>query len=108
MTLYIRMPSRLKPHFQEELNRAKFEFAHDRAKSWRHLERAHVIGQPYPVAHTLVHWKMLKFGVRIKSPREVIGQLTRLIFGGVKSFVGHIPHGNTGGANADAPVHAHT
>lgn len=30
---------------------------------------------------------------------EVFGQIPRLIFGGVKSFVGKIPVGNPGGAN---------
>ena len=42
---------------------------------------------------------MLKFGIKIKNGKEIIGQLLRLIFGGVKSFVGKIPVGNTGGAN---------
>jgi hypothetical protein len=37
---------------------------------------------------------------RIKSSKEIVGQLPRLFFfGGVKSFVGKIPVGNTGGAN---------
>lgn len=42
---------------------------------------------------------MLKFGFRIKDYREILGQLPRLLVGGVKSFVGKIPVGNTGGAN---------
>ena len=67
--------------------------------SWSHLERAHIIGQPYPYHHSLVHWKMLLFGIRMKNLREIIGQIPRLIVGGVKSFVGEIPVGNTGGAN---------
>ena len=46
-----------------------------------------------------VHWMMLSFGIRIKNTREIIGQIPRLLVGGVKSFVGHIPVGNTGGAN---------
>ena len=63
------------------------------------MERAHILGQPYPVAHTAVHWKMLKFGIKIKNGKEIIGQIPRLLAGGVKSFVGKIPVGNTGGAN---------
>jgi hypothetical protein len=31
--------------------------------------------------------------------QEVMGQIPRLIAGGVKSFVGEIPAGNTGGSN---------
>ena len=42
---------------------------------------------------------MLQFGIKIKSSKEIIGQIPRLLVGGVKSFVGHIPVGNTGGAN---------
>jgi hypothetical protein len=42
---------------------------------------------------------MLQFGIKIKSPKEVFGQIPRLLVGGVKSFVGSIPVGNTGGAN---------
>ena len=49
--------------------------------------------------HNAVHWRMLKFGIRIKDGREIIGQLPRLIIGGVKSFVGTVPIGNTGGAD---------
>jgi len=42
---------------------------------------------------------MLLFGIKIKDTKEVIGQIPRLLVGGVKSFVGKIPVGNTGGAN---------
>ena len=68
-------------------------------QAWRHLERAHVIGQAYPFEHSYVHWKMLMFGFKIKSAKEVMGQVPRLLVGGVKSFVGKVPVGNTGGAN---------
>ena len=67
--------------------------------AWRHLERAHIIGQPWPGEHTYVHWLMLNFGFRIKNGKEILGQIPRLLVGGVKSFVGKIPVGNTGGAN---------
>lgn len=42
---------------------------------------------------------MLQFGFKIKNAKEIVGQIPRLLVGGVKSFVGHIPVGNTGGAN---------
>ena len=42
---------------------------------------------------------LLIFGIKTKNTREIIGQIPRLIFGGVKSFVGEIPVGNTGGSN---------
>lgn len=64
--------------------------------------RAHILGQKYPFSHSLIHWEMLKFGFIIKDFKEIVGQIPRLIFGGVKSFVGKIPIGNPGGANVPA------
>lgn len=94
------MPDKLKPFFIEEMDQAALSFTRQYMQQhWRHLERAHIIGQPYPYQHSLVHWKMLQFGIAIKDTHEVIGQLPRLLVGGVKSFVGTIPMGNTGGAN---------
>lgn len=94
------MPERLKPFFLREIETADRYFSlNDFELCWYHLERAHILGQPYPCYHTLVHWKMLLFGIKIKDTREVIGQIPRLLVGGIKSFIGKIPIGNTGGAN---------
>ncbi|MEP0264656.1 DUF3703 domain-containing protein [Dokdonia sp.] len=100
MTLYTAIPKKLKPFYTTELSKYQIAYAQgDLAGAWYHLERAHIIGQKYPYAHTYVHWKMLQFGIKIKNRKEIIGQIPRLIFGGVKSFVGKIPVGNPGGAN---------
>jgi hypothetical protein len=100
MKINTTMPIALKPFYRKEMLLAKNEFdKKNYQQSWRHLERAHILGQPYPLAHTAVHWKMLGFGIKIKSAKEVVGQIPRLLFGGVKSFVGKIPVGNTGGVN---------
>lgn len=94
------MPDGLKSYYRQELENYKSELvSNNLSVAWRHLERAHILGQPWPKEHTYVHWKMLKFGFRIKKTNEIIGQLPRLLVGGVKSFVGKIPVGNTGGAN---------
>ncbi len=94
------MPSALKAYYQNELSAASRAFCKgDWQQSWQHLERAHILGQPYPFAHSYVHWKMLLFGIQTKNTKEIIGQIPRLLVGGVKSFVGNIPVGNTGGAN---------
>ncbi|MEN9299996.1 MAG: hypothetical protein RLZZ429_2309 [Bacteroidota bacterium] len=94
------MPVSLQPFFNEALDLyAKAMLQKDLAEAWHQLERAHVIGQAYPYQHSLVHWKMLVFGCKIKSLKEILGQIPRLLVGGVKSFVGTIPVGNTGGAN---------
>jgi hypothetical protein len=100
MKINTSMPGTLKPFFLQELEIAgKYFSRNDFRSSWYHLERAHILGQPYPFHHTLVHWKMLCFGIKIKDMREIFGQIPRLLVGGVKSFVGEIPVGNTGGAN---------
>ena len=94
------IPAKLKLHFYQEIEEARKAFeSRNLQKSWIHLERAHILGQAYPFEHSLAHWEMLKFGFRIKSKKEVRGQILRLVFGGIKSFVGKIPEGNTGGAN---------
>ena len=94
------MPSTLRPYYGAELLASRrLEQARDHRASWRHLERAHILGQQWPQQHTSVHWKMLLFGVRLKNWHEILGQLPRLLTGGVKSFVGHIPVGNTGGSD---------
>lgn len=100
MIFHTTMPKKMVPYFENELKEANaFLVNKNFQKSWYHLERAHIIGQKYPFEHTYVHWKMLQFGFIIKSTNEVMGQIPRLLVGGVKSFVGHIPAGNTGGAN---------
>ncbi len=103
MKFYTTIPVGLKPYYEFELN--AFREAYGKGSylaAWKHLERAHILGQRYPFAHSHVHWQMLVFGFRIKSAHEVLGQLPRLIFGGVKSFVGKVPVGNPGGANVPA------
>lgn len=100
MKLNTHMPTGLKPYFRAELSAYRRALhRNDLQSAWHHLERAHVIGQAYPWEHSYAHWKMLQFGFQIKSGREIIGQIPRLLVGGVKSFVGKIPVGNTGGAN---------
>ncbi len=100
MKFYTTMPKGLKPFYQAELNKASILLQQGKLQEcWRQYERAHILGQRYPLHHSYVHWQMLKFGFRIKSTKEVLGQITRLVFGGVKSFVGSVPIGNTGGAN---------
>ena len=94
------MPEKLKPYFYAELKDYRENFRKGNLENaWNHLERAHILGQAYPWHHSYVHWKMLLFGIHIKSGKEILGQIPRLLVGGVKSFVGKIPVGNTGGAN---------
>lgn len=100
MKFYTSIPKSLKPFYDTELDKYRTEYSKGNlSQAWNHLERAHIIGQKYPFAHTFVHWKMLQFGIQLKNGKEIIGQIPRLIVGGIKSFVGKIPVGNPGGAN---------
>ena len=75
-----------------------FRASGDASREWSHLERAHVLSQPLPVAHIRTHLAMLTYGVRRHDRREVVGQLIRLVVAGPGSVTGHYPAGNTGGA----------
>ncbi|MES2812581.1 MAG: DUF3703 domain-containing protein [Bacteroidota bacterium] len=103
MKFYTSIPNALKPYYLEELIRYESHLNNGELNNaWSHLERAHIIGQRYPGTHCNVHWKMFLFGIKIKNTREIIGQIPRLFFGGIKSFVGTVPLGNPGGANVSA------
>ena len=82
----------------------------DVATAWRHLERAHVLAQPLPVAHVGSHVAQLLLGIRAHDRRQVAGQLVRIVVAGPASLVGRVPTGNTGRAalplRATAPVSA--
>jgi len=94
------MPAGLKNDYTRELEKYQSELLKGNlSNAWRQLERAHIIGQSWPKEHSYIHWLMLKFGFKIKSKKEIAGQIPRLVFGGVKSFVGKIPVGNTGGTD---------
>lgn len=86
---------------EADLARAAFH-REDWAQTMRHLERAHILGQPWVGAHTWSHWMMLRVGVALRDWREVAGQVLRLAFGGLLSIVGWLPMGNTGRARVSA------
>ena len=71
----------------------------DLTGAFTHLERAHVLGQSLTYDHTFVHWRMLKLGWKMRSPREVFGQVIRILGAATKTPFGIYPAGNTGGAN---------
>jgi Protein of unknown function (DUF3703) len=74
----------------------------DTAGEWHHLERAHILSQPFALPHVRTHAAMLTYGIRNKDRREVVGQLVRLIVAGPGSAMGRYPLGNTGGSNVSA------
>ena len=100
MKIHLRIPTGLRNEVLSEFQLAKeAENKNDFLTAWNHLERAHILGQAWPIEHSSTHWKMLCFAFRRKNGKEMVGQLPRLLIGGVKSFLGEIPIGNTGGSN---------
>ena len=91
--------------------RAAFEYEWQQANEARrrgeldvafaHLERAHILGQSITALHVRSHLGMLALGWRRRAPREVLGQLSRLVAATLFSRA-WVPIGNTGGANVSA------
>lgn len=89
--------------FDAEAAAARVAFAAgDLTEAFRRLERAHILGQPWAGSHSWTHVMMLRIGWRRRDAREVMGQIVRLLAGGVLSWLGWLPAGNTGGANVSA------
>ncbi|WP_339677613.1 DUF3703 domain-containing protein [uncultured Zhongshania sp.] len=74
-------------------------FHRDSQNEFKHLERAHILGQESTYWHTRVHFLMLLYALRNQKSREVLGQIFRLIGAATKTVFGLVPRGNTGGAN---------
>ncbi|MGB5104638.1 MAG: DUF3703 domain-containing protein, partial [Steroidobacteraceae bacterium] len=68
---------------------------------FRHLERAHILGQRSTRLHVRSHVGMLGVGWRRRDAREVSGQLARIVAAALFSRL-WVPVGNTGGANVSA------
>ena len=91
---------RIHAYVEAELDATKAaERDGDPNKAFRHLERAHVLGQRSTVQHARVHVRMLTWALRHNHPREVTGQILRVIGAAAGTWAGLVPEGNTGGAN---------
>ena len=66
-------------------------------QAFTHLERAHILGQSFPIEHARSHWWMLKVGWRRRDFVEIAGQLPRIL-GALLFSRMWVPIGNTGGA----------
>lgn len=71
--------------------------AGDLQLAFAHLERAHILGQSFSIAHTRSHWWMLKVGLRNRDIVEITGQIPRILGALLFSRI-WVPIGNTGGA----------
>lgn len=94
---------RIRPSVQAELDAgARAEALGQFYTAFQHLERAHVLGQPATSEHVRVHWRMFRFAVRNRMPREAFGQAGRIVGAALFTAVGLVPTGNAGGSDVSA------
>lgn len=92
----------LKTAFRKEMALAWEQFAAgDLERAFAYFERAHILGQSYIIPHTASHLGMLRIGWRRRDPREIQGQIVRIIGSLLISRI-WVPIGNTGGSNVSA------
>lgn len=63
---------------------------------WHHLERAHIVSQPFAWLHTRNHIAMLRLALTQHDRREAFGQVIRILVAAPGSLTGRYPEGNTG------------
>ena len=98
-----RFARRIQPWVQLELDAAHLAEARaEPALAFRHLERAHVLGQAATTLHVRVHWRMLRWALRQREVGQAVGQLGRLAAAAVMTGIGWLPEGNTGGSDVSA------
>lgn len=93
---------RIRPFVQAELDAAVLAEARGHFDgAFRHLERAHVLGQPVTREHVRVHWRMFRYALRHRLCGEAAGQAWRLVAAAAFTAFGLLPMGNTGGADVN-------
>ncbi len=94
------MNSRLHLAFDREISLGKELIASGNLEhAFKHLERAHVLGQLSVGPHARAHWLMLNLELRRWGIGAALGQTVRLLLGVLGSAVGVVPVGNTGGTD---------
>lgn len=92
------MHPELRRAYDAELTAAVEQYhSHAFDQAFSHLERAHILGQSFPIAHAKTHWWMLKVGWRRRDVVEIAGQIPRIVGALLFSRI-WVPVGNTGGA----------
>ncbi len=71
-----RTPERLAAYHREAGLAREAIDRRDADAAMHHLERAHILGQPWPGAHSWTHWMMLRLGLSVGDWREVLEALT--------------------------------
>ncbi|MFJ6986537.1 MULTISPECIES: DUF3703 domain-containing protein [unclassified Streptomyces] len=91
------MPAGVRTAYAAEMTAARTAAAP--ADRWHHLERAHILSQPWPWPHTRNHIAMLALALRQRDRREALGQVIRIIIAAPGSALGRYPEGNSGRAH---------
>ena len=95
-----KMNTELRRSFDQEIVlQTEFSAAGDLDRAFRHLERAHVIGQAFVRPHAQTHWLMFTLEIRRRRLAAAFGQVLRIVLGIAGSAVGVVPVGNTGGTD---------
>lgn len=90
--------ARIRPHVDAEIRLAFGAEARGQFHTaFRHLERAHVLGQRSTVLHVRVHWLMWRMAVRNGWTAQAWGQLWRIAAAALFTPIGLLPLGNPGG-----------
>lgn len=96
------MSPKLRAAFDAEMDQARRLYRqNDLPGCFRHLERAHILGQRSYVPHVASHYWMFKAGLRGRDWHEVVGQVARMI-ASIGSLIGTVPVGNNGRATVPA------
>ena len=94
---------RIRPAVLAELDASRrADERRDAVEAFRHLERAHVLGQASTRLHVQVHWLMLRWAARHRRGGEAAGQVLRILGAATKTAIGWVPRGNTGGTSVSA------
>lgn len=99
------LPENVHAQYREELAESSIaRRSGDRERAWRHLERAHILGQMAVWPHIGVHLRMLGAAIIDADPREAAGQMIRIVRAGPGSYAGTVPIGDTGRARSPDPA----
>lgn len=99
MNFSSRYGRRIRDSVQSELDAAAAHEARgEPITAFTHLERAHVLGQASTIEHVRVHWAMLHWALRQGLPGDAFGQAWRIAAAALKTWLGWLPVGNTGGS----------
>jgi len=70
------MKAIVRQHFDTEIRKARVAVKTGNLEmAWTALQRAHILGQAYPLPHAIAHWEMLKLAWKQQDLKEIAGQV---------------------------------